>query len=127
MELSQCFQRFGSEVTVLDVADRVLLKEEREAADIVYNACIQEGLKFILPAKIINVSQNEAGEIVIALDGGPKVRWHIRSSVCKHCSESLTFFLGNRSLSRWMLCWLQREGPQMLRAWDWNLQVGEQT
>ncbi|GMH38740.1 hypothetical protein BSKO_06624 [Bryopsis sp. KO-2023] len=69
MELAQSFQRFGSQVTVLDVADRVLLKEEREAADIVYEACLSEGVKFVLPAKINRVAKNAEGEIQLSLDG----------------------------------------------------------
>lgn len=54
-------------MTVMDVADRVLLKEEREAADIVYKACLTEGINFKLPANIQEVSKKGESEVKITL------------------------------------------------------------
>ncbi|CAD7696020.1 unnamed protein product [Ostreobium quekettii] len=68
MELAQAMCRFGSEVTVLDIADRVLLKEERDAADIVLKQVEADGVKFKLPVGIQEVSRLESGEITMSLD-----------------------------------------------------------
>lgn len=97
MELAQSFRRFGSEVTVMDVADRVLLKEEREAADIVYKACLMEGMHFRLPANINEVSRKGESEIQISLDQeGNQVRHILRKPLScfkdRHCFVQLMDF-----------------------------------
>lgn len=46
LELAQCFQRFGSQVTVFCRTDRIMPKEDLEAAKIVEKAMAAEGVKF---------------------------------------------------------------------------------
>ena len=46
LELAQCFRRFGSEVTVFSRSDKIMPKEDREAAKVVEEAMSAEGVKF---------------------------------------------------------------------------------
>ncbi|MDF1811887.1 MAG: FAD-containing oxidoreductase [Verrucomicrobiales bacterium] len=48
MELAQCFQRFGSEVSVFSRRDGILPKEDPEAAKIVEDSMRRDGVNFIL-------------------------------------------------------------------------------
>ena len=45
LELAQAFARFGSQVTVLEVADRLLAREEPEASELVERVLAGEGLR----------------------------------------------------------------------------------
>ena len=47
-EMSQAFALFGSQVTVLDVADRILGKEDLDAANIVKKHMENDGVTFKL-------------------------------------------------------------------------------
>ncbi|CAM9727860.1 unnamed protein product [Heterosigma akashiwo] len=47
LELAQCFARFGSQVTVVGRRDKILPKEDRDAAEIVYQSMLKDGMEFI--------------------------------------------------------------------------------
>ena len=46
LELAQAFQRFGSQVTVFSRSDKILPKEDPDAAKIVENALRRDGVTF---------------------------------------------------------------------------------
>ncbi len=48
MELAQCFQRFGSAVSVFSRRDGILPKEDRDAAQVVEDSMRRDGVNFIL-------------------------------------------------------------------------------
>jgi pyruvate/2-oxoglutarate dehydrogenase complex dihydrolipoamide dehydrogenase (E3) component len=54
-ELAQAFRRFGSEVTILDVAPRLLGREDADAAEVVRAAFAAEGIGLALGAAIERV------------------------------------------------------------------------
>jgi pyruvate/2-oxoglutarate dehydrogenase complex dihydrolipoamide dehydrogenase (E3) component len=60
-ELAQAFARFGSRVIVLDIADRILLKEDRDAAELVRRALERDGVELHLGVRIEEVHR-EGGE-----------------------------------------------------------------
>ena len=68
-ELSQSFARFGSEVTLLDMADRVLVREDGDAAELVQSAMQRDGVNLELGVKILGVTQCN-GESVISFERG---------------------------------------------------------
>ena len=69
-ELSQAFRRFGSEVTVFDVAPRLMGREDEEAAALLAKVFEREGIQLALGAEINGVSRGEGGkEIAYKLDG----------------------------------------------------------
>lgn len=72
-EMAQSFARFGSEVTVFDVADHVLPREDRDAAAIVQKALEADGVTLHLGVKIKEIrKENDADVIVAEADGGLK-------------------------------------------------------
>ena len=54
-ELSQAFSRFGTAVTVLEVADRMLPPEEPEAGQLVADVFAREGIEVLTGVKIVSV------------------------------------------------------------------------
>jgi pyruvate/2-oxoglutarate dehydrogenase complex dihydrolipoamide dehydrogenase (E3) component len=59
MELAQAFQRFGSDVTVFTRSDKILSKEDPEAADIVEDSMIKDGVEFKSNVKYKRISEND--------------------------------------------------------------------
>ncbi len=55
-ELAQAFARLGSEVTLLDMAEQVLPREDPDAAAIVQESMARDGVRLELGAKITRVS-----------------------------------------------------------------------
>ena len=43
-ELAQAFARFGSQVTLIELSPRILGREESDAAEILHNAFVREGI-----------------------------------------------------------------------------------
>jgi pyruvate/2-oxoglutarate dehydrogenase complex dihydrolipoamide dehydrogenase (E3) component len=54
-ELAQAFRRFGSEVTILDVAPRLLGREDADAAELVRTTFVAEGIGLALGVQIERV------------------------------------------------------------------------
>lgn len=63
-ELAQSFQRLGAEVTLFHKNSHILNKEDREAAEIVQNVLIEEGIKLVFSAQINRVEQHDDGKII---------------------------------------------------------------
>ena len=60
-ELAQAFCRLGSRVTLLEGAERVLLQDEPEAADLVSNQLVRDGVDLRLSAMVQRVWQDSDG------------------------------------------------------------------
>jgi len=63
-ELAQAFQRLGSQVNLLHKNAHLLDREDMEAAAIVQNAFVREGIALHLDARIIRVERNGADKII---------------------------------------------------------------
>lgn len=72
-ELSQAFARFGSQVSLLDQAPRVLPREEDEASQLVQDALLEDQVELCLGVQVKAVSQQDDG-IHIELDQGGEAR-----------------------------------------------------
>jgi pyruvate/2-oxoglutarate dehydrogenase complex dihydrolipoamide dehydrogenase (E3) component len=55
-ELAQVFQRFGSQVTLLEVADRILVAEEPEVSTVMTEVLTREGMRVMPGVDIASVS-----------------------------------------------------------------------
>jgi pyruvate/2-oxoglutarate dehydrogenase complex dihydrolipoamide dehydrogenase (E3) component len=66
-EMAQSFARFGSRVTVLDIAPQILPREDADAATLVQQAMAQDGVRFELGVKIAEVRRRGA-EVTIVLE-----------------------------------------------------------
>ncbi|MEM6702184.1 MAG: mercuric reductase [Acidobacteriota bacterium] len=58
-EMAQSFARFGTEVTLIDMADHVLSREDAEAAAVVEESMLKDGVRLEMGAKILEVSERE--------------------------------------------------------------------
>ncbi|MEO8486536.1 MAG: FAD-dependent oxidoreductase [Betaproteobacteria bacterium] len=54
-EMAQAFRRLGSEVTVVDIAPRILPREDADLAGVVHARMLDEGVRFHLEASITKV------------------------------------------------------------------------
>ncbi|MDJ0678822.1 MAG: mercuric reductase [Xenococcaceae cyanobacterium MO_167.B52] len=63
-ELAQSFQRLGSQVTLFHRGNHVLNKEDKEAAEIVQQALIKDGIRLILGCQMKGVEQTPEGKII---------------------------------------------------------------
>jgi pyruvate/2-oxoglutarate dehydrogenase complex dihydrolipoamide dehydrogenase (E3) component len=57
-EMAQCFARFGSHVTLIDRGSRVLPRDDADAALIVQQALVDDGVQLIQKSAIAKVSQS---------------------------------------------------------------------
>lgn len=67
-ELAQVFARFGSDVTVLEVADRILAVEEPESSELITGIFKREGITVRAGVKIERVDHVD-GSFVVRVDG----------------------------------------------------------
>src|SRR5579862_1590274 len=63
-ELAQAFQRLGSQVSLFHKNAHLLDREDMEAAALVQNAFVREGIKLLLSARIIRVERNDAEKVI---------------------------------------------------------------
>lgn len=63
LEMAQAFSLFGSKVTVVDIADRIMPREDADAAALVQKSLKEDGVEFILGARCqeVEVVENKAG------------------------------------------------------------------
>jgi pyruvate/2-oxoglutarate dehydrogenase complex dihydrolipoamide dehydrogenase (E3) component len=76
-ELAQAFARLGSQVTVLDIAPHMLVREDADAAELVQRAMARDGVRFELGMKILEVrgggddkGSNGGGKTIVFERGG---------------------------------------------------------
>ncbi|MBA3736231.1 MAG: NAD(P)/FAD-dependent oxidoreductase [Actinobacteria bacterium] len=72
LELAQAFRRLGSEVTVLELADRLLPKDEPEAGEVIAQTLRGEQIDLRLGAQV-SAAEERGGEIVLRVDEGEVV------------------------------------------------------
>lgn len=68
MEFSQVYKRFGSKVTVIQSADQVMPREDKDVADEIQSILEAEGIRIICNAKAKAVRQN-GGTINVEVEG----------------------------------------------------------
>jgi pyruvate/2-oxoglutarate dehydrogenase complex dihydrolipoamide dehydrogenase (E3) component len=67
-EMAQAFRRLGAEVWLLEAQSQILTREERDAAEILQQAFVREGIHLVLGCKILTV-EARASEKVIQFQG----------------------------------------------------------
>jgi pyruvate/2-oxoglutarate dehydrogenase complex dihydrolipoamide dehydrogenase (E3) component len=67
-ELSQAFARFGSRVTLVDMEERILPKEEPDAAAVVLRAMEADGVTFVGGAKVVEARAGADGMKRVAVE-----------------------------------------------------------
>ncbi len=72
-ELAQSFARLGSQVTLFDMAPHVLIREDADAAAIVQNAMVEDGVRLELGVKVLEVEATSDGRVVQIEKEGDRV------------------------------------------------------
>jgi pyruvate/2-oxoglutarate dehydrogenase complex dihydrolipoamide dehydrogenase (E3) component len=73
-EMAQSFARFGAQVTLIDRSKGVLPREDREAAEVVYQAMQRDGVRMVEEASIVRVERDGATRTVVVTVGGREER-----------------------------------------------------
>ncbi len=68
-ELAQAFARFGAEVTLLEVAPRILPREDAAAAEVVARSLRRDGIRIVAGAQVGRVERRGADKVL--LTGSP--------------------------------------------------------
>ena len=63
-EMAQTFQRLGSEVTLIHNAEHILNREDADAAELIQQTFLREGIHLVLSAKTLHVDKREGARIV---------------------------------------------------------------
>jgi pyruvate/2-oxoglutarate dehydrogenase complex dihydrolipoamide dehydrogenase (E3) component len=63
-ELSQTFARLGSQVTVFDMAPHLLIREDTDAAEIVQQSLISDGVEIAMESVVHRIEQTPAGKVI---------------------------------------------------------------
>jgi pyruvate/2-oxoglutarate dehydrogenase complex dihydrolipoamide dehydrogenase (E3) component len=71
-ELAQAFQRLGSQVTLLHTGSHLLNKEDADAAEIVQDAILQDGVRLALSARLLSVDKRGAEKVLRYADAMDK-------------------------------------------------------
>jgi pyruvate/2-oxoglutarate dehydrogenase complex dihydrolipoamide dehydrogenase (E3) component len=69
-EMAQSFARFGSEVTLLNKDGHVLVREDADAAAIVQQALLADGVRLEFHTKILEVKRRGAEKLIVYEAGG---------------------------------------------------------
>ena len=74
-EMAQAFRRLGSEVTVIDIALRILPREDADVADVVFRAMQAEGIRYLLGASVLGFTgaKGDVRVTVRTADGTPMI------------------------------------------------------
>ncbi len=70
LELGQAFARLGSEVTVIEQADRILPREEEKAAAILHRALAEDGVRVLTGASVHGAEARGGGKVLRVAYGG---------------------------------------------------------
>ena len=71
-ELAQAFCRLGSEVTLLEMADRILVREDPDAAAIVQASMIRDGVNLVVNCGVRRVERTDTGKVIHFTCGGER-------------------------------------------------------
>lgn len=69
LEMGQAFQRMGSQVTVVDREDRIMVKERPEVSELVQQRLEKEGLRFLLQNSIQSFPSKDQAELEKPVEG----------------------------------------------------------
>ena len=92
-EFAQAFQRLGCQVTLLHKYDRLMNREDAEAAELIQKIFLREGISLLLNAKPTRVVKTGTGE-----------NWSNSNARARP------------GKSRWMRFWWARAGPPMWKT-----------
>jgi pyruvate/2-oxoglutarate dehydrogenase complex dihydrolipoamide dehydrogenase (E3) component/uncharacterized membrane protein YdjX (TVP38/TMEM64 family) len=73
-ELAQCFARFGSEVTQVEMAPRILAREDPDVSDWVARRFAREGVRVLAGHRAVRVLRDAGQKVLVCQQDGREVR-----------------------------------------------------
>jgi pyruvate/2-oxoglutarate dehydrogenase complex dihydrolipoamide dehydrogenase (E3) component/uncharacterized membrane protein YdjX (TVP38/TMEM64 family) len=73
-ELAQAFSNLGAEVTQVDMADRIMPREDEEVSEIVAKAFREQGIQLLTGHKLLKFGAGDSGDYMEADNDGETVR-----------------------------------------------------
>jgi pyruvate/2-oxoglutarate dehydrogenase complex dihydrolipoamide dehydrogenase (E3) component len=67
LEMAQAYRRFGSRVTVIEPAPRIMTREDPDVADELQRILGSEGIQFVVAAEILRVHGRSGEEVAVAV------------------------------------------------------------
>nr|MBI1232411.1 FAD-containing oxidoreductase [Cytophagales bacterium] len=77
LEFGQMFRRFGSKVTIIEKAGRIISREDDDVSNEIQQILEREGVLFRLNATCIGAKEEDDGQVLVAVDceeGAPEIR-----------------------------------------------------
>jgi pyruvate/2-oxoglutarate dehydrogenase complex dihydrolipoamide dehydrogenase (E3) component len=74
LEFGQAFRRFGSRVSIVEMGERLIAREDNDVSDEVRAVLEREGVEVHLNARCIAVEKHGNGGVAMTLDCGPTTR-----------------------------------------------------
>jgi len=68
LELGQSFRRFGGTVTIVEMAERILIKEDEEVSDSATRILENEGVRILTRAKVVRAKKGEANTKILIVE-----------------------------------------------------------
>ncbi|CAN5146777.1 hypothetical protein BH20ACI2_BH20ACI2_04780 [soil metagenome] len=72
MELGQAFSRLGSRVTIVEMADRILIKEDEEVSALMEELLHNAGLEVLTKTKAVKVHKSADGAKIVTVESNEK-------------------------------------------------------
>lgn len=69
VEMAQAFNRLGSQVTIIEFADRLLSKEDEDVSSFITGKLVEEGVNVFVGHKAVKVAKHSEG-VVVTVDNG---------------------------------------------------------
>ncbi len=68
VEMGQAFQRLGAKVSIVEMGDRILSKEDAEVSDFMEDFLKKEGVKILTKSKAVKVYRDAQGEKIVTIE-----------------------------------------------------------
>src|SRR5258706_1958304 len=81
-ELTQCFARFGSQVTQVEIAPRIMIREDVEISELVKKKFESEGVKVLVNHKAKQVLVENGEKFLVVENGGHDIRIPFDEILC---------------------------------------------
>lgn len=72
MELGQAFARFGSKVSVVEMSDRILIKEDEEVSLLMEKLLADEGIEILTDHKAVSARKKDDGTKIVSIESDGK-------------------------------------------------------
>ncbi len=81
-ELAQSFARLGSKVTQIEMAPRIMIREDKEVSELAKSALQKSGVTILTEHKALRCVSSEAGKHIIVESGGKEIEIPFDELIC---------------------------------------------